>query len=489
MKNEIEQNEIEQWKEIKEFQGRYKISNFGNVKSEFMKKCMKLICEYKYDVAKFKTDNNKIKKMRIHTLVAKYFVKNDDPANQTNIVHIDGNLKNNKWNNLRWDKLLDNENIEWKNIIGYDNRYMISHNGDIKNKIKNILLSKRIRRNYYVTTLRENGKRKNVLVHRLVAKHFIQNNVSHHNIVDHIDNNKLNNHYMNLRWTNNKGNIDSYNQNYKPMRNIIQYDLNGNIIKEWDGIQKILDNNKNYSYSTLMKCLGGHLKKGYGYLWKYKNGKKDSCIIFHIDEIFKNIGRFENYDFSNYEISNYGKIKSSLSNKILANHDRTYDEIKLVDKISLKYVAVSAHRLVAHIYVKGRTTMRQFVNHKDKNKLNNHYKNLEWVTIRENNIHARGKAIYQIDIETNQIIGAFECIMDAAKFLGIKYSSDISRCCKGNQKTAYGYIWKYIINSSLDDMENTLAYINKLMSRQITKSIKLLNTYRKLSAFRFNSVH
>ncbi|MEY2647025.1 MAG: Flavobacterium phage Fpv2 [Bacteroidota bacterium] len=50
---------------------------------------------------------------------------------------------------------------------------------------------------------------------------------------------------------------------------ILQYDLDGNFIKEWDGI---IDATKSVGkHSTnIMRCCNGKFKQAYGYIWKYK---------------------------------------------------------------------------------------------------------------------------------------------------------------------------------------------------------------------------
>jgi hypothetical protein len=50
----------------------------------------------------------------------------------------------------------------------------------------------------------------------------------------------------------------------------------------------------------------------------------------------------------------------------------------------------SVHRLVADAFLP-RDPGRNFVNHLDKNKLNNHYSNLEWVSMIENACHRNDK--------------------------------------------------------------------------------------------------
>ncbi len=59
---------------------------------------------------------------------------------------------------------------------------------------------------YYNIILRKKGNIQHFLIHRLVAIHFICNNL-HYDEIDHIDGNKANNNFDNLRWCNRKSNM------------------------------------------------------------------------------------------------------------------------------------------------------------------------------------------------------------------------------------------------------------------------------------------
>ncbi|QKF94359.1 HNH endonuclease with NUMOD4 motif and intron encoded nuclease repeat [Fadolivirus algeromassiliense] len=482
---ENRENEIEQWKEIEGFGGKYMISNFGNVKSKFIKRYIRISNKNKYNIVNLKDDRNKIKKIKIHVIVAKYFIENDDPINKTTIIHIDGNLKNNKWNNLEWNKFRDiqiNDNIDWKDVNGYEQYYCISDIGKIINKNTNQILSTYISgRGYPAVSLTKNGKKKNIYVHKLVAEHFVPNsNPKENTIVDHIDNNKLNYHYINLRWVTPQQNSKLYYDNFKQKRKIIQFDLNNNFVKEWNNIGEIIKCHSNYNRSYILQCCTGLCQSAYKYLWKYEKENEIKTISDNIkleqDEVFKNLGIVDKYDFSNYEVSNYGKIRNIKINKYLTPIKRIYYELCIRNKITSKRINVSIHRLVAFAFVSGRTNKRNCVNHKDSNKFNNYYKNLEWVTIKENTVHACGKSVVQIDITTNKMIRKFPTIKEAERFLKLIHTSSIVKCCKGNQKYAYGYKWQYLY-----DYNNYLieTYVHLITYHNIN-NIKILNSFNAL---------
>lgn len=96
---------------------------------------------------------------------------------------------------------------EWRTVEGYS-RYKVSTDGEVFDTKNNVLVAKQltgIPQYYYVNLNADNGDRKLVRVHRLVAQAFMPN-PENFNVVDHIDRDKLNNKIFNLRWTDHSGN-------------------------------------------------------------------------------------------------------------------------------------------------------------------------------------------------------------------------------------------------------------------------------------------
>lgn len=95
---------------------------------------------------------------------------------------------------------------------------------------------------------------------------------------------------------------------------------------------------------------------------------------------------YENF----FSVTEYGDVWSKRTNKFLkfVVHPTGYKVFctKFGGRKS-QPVLLRIHRLVATTFIDN-IDNKPFVNHKDGNKLNNHVSNLEWVTARENNIHA-----------------------------------------------------------------------------------------------------
>ena len=96
---------MEIWKNVKNFEGLYQVSNLGRVKSLGNHKTRKeKILKNKYDKGGYCQINlwkyGQMKHFLVHRLVAEAFIDNSN--NKPCIDHIDGNRSNNRVENLRW---------------------------------------------------------------------------------------------------------------------------------------------------------------------------------------------------------------------------------------------------------------------------------------------------------------------------------------------------------------------------------------------------
>ena len=160
-----------------------------------------------------------------------------------------------------------------------------------------------------------------------------------------------------------------------------------------------------------------------------------------------------------YMVSNLGRVKSLNYNgtgqeRIMKPtvYSGGYFRVKLwKNKIPKLYLV---HRLVAQTFIQNPDNLPE-INHKDENPANNRVENLEWCDrkyninygtrtekyIRTNTNGKKSKQVVQNSLD-GEAIKVWPSTSEIQRQLGFR-SGNISNCCKGRQKTAYGFVWKY----------------------------------------------
>ena len=107
-------NEI--WKDVKNYEGLYQISNLGRVKSLISKNKILKPSKNKRGYMIVALSKNKIiKRYGVHQIVANNFIKNE--YNKMQVNHIDGNKQNNCVENLEWCNCQENMLHAYKNKL------------------------------------------------------------------------------------------------------------------------------------------------------------------------------------------------------------------------------------------------------------------------------------------------------------------------------------------------------------------------------------
>ena len=163
-----------------------------------------------------------------------------------------------------------------------------------------------------------------------------------------------------------------------------------------------------------------------------------------------------------FMVSENGKVKSL--NRICIRRDgnkfnvREKNLIPFISNVGYTRVALhnngkqvkySVHRLVAEAFIP-KEIGRDFVNHIDGNRLNNHYSNLEWVSMIENNCHR------------------FDKTKTTSKYTGVswikaKQKFTASICLNKKQKTIGHYLTEEEAYAARCDYELQNGIINKYL--------------------------
>lgn len=258
----------------------------------------------------------------------------------------------------------------WKKL-DIDPRYSVSSFGRVKG-----------RRGFLSPSFSHRGLsvcigRKVETVHRLVARTFLPN-LENKPYVSHIDEDPKNNRVDNLKWTSPNERVRKPYSREASLRKIGQYTKEGIFVRAWSSQKEAGENVIGASSKNINQCLKGSKKTHMGFIWKYLD-ENDLP-----EEIWKTVIYEKGNKKREITVSSLGRI-------ICKNGKRTFGSLDARGYMMVYFTKghlEQVHRLVAFAFCEGRTKERNVVNHKDGNKTNNHFSNLEWCTTLENNMHA-----------------------------------------------------------------------------------------------------
>ena len=179
----------------------------------------------------------------------------------------------------------------WKDIAGYEGLYRVSNLGNVKSLdryvphktfgkkfCKGHTMATHINNAGYVTVNLCKGNRyKSHDIHRLVAIAFIPVPNIAGMEVNHKDEDKRNNRADNLEWitkvANNLYGTKRERQAVKIKKAVIQLDLNGVQLKEWESATDAEKALSGKFTGAISRCIAGKSKSSYGYIWTYKDAE------------------------------------------------------------------------------------------------------------------------------------------------------------------------------------------------------------------------
>lgn len=183
---------------------------------------------------------------------------------------------------------------EWKFIDDINENYQVSNIGNVRCLSSGIPIHVKPSKDR-CGYLRVKIGDKTYAVHRLVAIAFIPNPYNHP-IVHHIDENKSNNVASNLLWCTHQQNRifgvpAASGKNAKRKYKILQFDMEGNFIAEWNTFVSAANSLGLKDGSEISKCARHqkHRDSAYGYRWS---------IIYEEDYTRKEIIRLVEHAYS-----------------------------------------------------------------------------------------------------------------------------------------------------------------------------------------------
>lgn len=312
-------------------------------------------------------------------------------------------------------------------------KHEVSNHGRVRNKATKRIL----RPNHKGAYLRISIDSKTYFIHRLIAEAFLHQDDEKQICVNHINGKKKDNHVWNLEYaTLSQNSRHAYATGLRKIkfRAIIQINKNtGEIINEFESMHVVLQKNPRFKRENISKALTGKREHAYDCIWKYKNDnrKRDYESTFTSGERWRSLPNDENV-----QISDRGRVRNIKTRRLYRLNQTHYSGYN-------QFRGKPVHVFVAKLFVENDDPMtKTVVDHIDRNRGNNDYRNLRWCTQQQNVEYACGKRVLQCDPLDGTVIQEFGSISAAARHVKRSFSC-ISDCLNGIQKTSGGYAWKY----------------------------------------------
>lgn len=190
----------------------------------------------------------------------------------------------------------------WRDVNGFEGLYQVSNKGRVKSverlinysddriyQYQSVIKKTSFNKGYVYVNLSKNSVSKSYKIHRLVAEAFIPN-PDNKPQVEHIDTHRDNNYVWNLRWVTPKENQNNvltikhlsesqkgeknklygkYGKEHHSSKPVLQYDLDGNFIREWECAMQI-ERELGINHSNVAACCRGRMKSCNKNRFKYK---------------------------------------------------------------------------------------------------------------------------------------------------------------------------------------------------------------------------
>ena len=179
--------------------------------------------------------------------------------------------------------------------------------------------------------------------------------------------------------------------------------------------------------------------------FKFRPDEKVPVIVpeENEEEVWK-----QSISFPRYEISSFGRVRRAKDGYIMKQRTtkQGYKEIQLMAKTGVRKFP-RVHTLVAELFCEpckeNPDGLEIVIDHKDQCSYNNYYKNLRYVTKRENfyntdikkrnNIDRKKVPVALVDRDTNEIIAKFANINEASRITKLN-ADNISYVIHGSRK-------------------------------------------------------